>query len=117
MHQLYCFLKRVKRSERRTGNSRQSAPGLSLYHRRLTCEPLEDRHLLSVALVTNTLDSGLGSLRQAIIDANAATAPVTISFNIPATDPGFVDDDATLLGGDPEAGRVCDQAALVLAGD
>ena len=64
-------------------------------------EPLEDRRLLSVALVTNTLDSGLGSLRQAIIDANAATAPATISFNIPATDPGFVDDDATLPGGDP----------------
>ena len=50
MHQLYCFLKRVKRSERRTGNSRQSSPGLSLYHRRLTCEPLEDRRLLSVTL-------------------------------------------------------------------
>ena len=51
--------------------------------------------------VTNTLDSGPGSLRQAIITANAAAAPVSISFNIPATDPGFVDDDATMLGGDP----------------
>ena len=65
-------------------------------------EPLEDRRLLSVTLtVTNTFNSGLGSLRQAITDANAATAPVTISFNIPATDPGFVDADATLPGGDP----------------
>ena len=51
--------------------------------------------------VINTLDAGLGSLRQAIINANAATAPAIIAFNIPAADPGFVDDDATLQGGDP----------------
>lgn len=40
--------------------------------------------------VTNTLDSGAGSLRQAIVDANASGAtPHTIVFNIPGSDPGF----------------------------
>jgi hypothetical protein len=33
--------------------------------------------------VTNTLDSGAGSLRQAILDANAHFGPDTITFNIP----------------------------------
>ena len=36
--------------------------------------------------VTNTADSGLGSLRQAILDANGTMGADTISFNIPATD-------------------------------
>lgn len=40
--------------------------------------------------VTNTADSGPGSLRQAILDANADTAAAhSITFAIPATDPGF----------------------------
>jgi hypothetical protein len=55
-------------------------------------EVLEDRTVLSTFLVTNTLDSGAGSLRQAILDANAAATgtaanPDRIQFNIPATDP------------------------------
>jgi hypothetical protein len=37
--------------------------------------------------VTNTNDSGAGSLRQAILDANATTAADTISFNIPGNGP------------------------------
>ncbi len=36
-------------------------------------------------IVTNTNDSGLGSLRQAILDANASPGTDTISFNIPGT--------------------------------
>jgi hypothetical protein len=32
--------------------------------------------------VTNTMDSGNGSLRQAILDANAAAGLDTINFNI-----------------------------------
>jgi CSLREA domain-containing protein len=40
-------------------------------------------------VVTNTNDSGTGSLRQAILDANAAGGPQTIIFNIPASDPNF----------------------------
>ena len=42
----------------------------------------------SPLVVTTTLDSGPGSLRQAITDANA-TPGSTIVFNIPETDPGF----------------------------
>src|SRR5437588_2023962 len=34
-------------------------------------------------VVTNTADSGAGSLRQAILDANASPGPDTISFAIP----------------------------------
>ena len=37
--------------------------------------------------VTNTSDSGPGSLRQALTDANNATGASQISFNIPNTDP------------------------------
>jgi parallel beta-helix repeat protein len=36
-------------------------------------------------VVTNTNDSGAGSLRQAILDANAAAGPDTINFNIPGS--------------------------------
>jgi titin len=46
-------------------------------------EPLEDRRLLSVYAVINTSDSGEGSLRQAILDANAHTSEAnTIIFDI-----------------------------------
>ncbi len=38
--------------------------------------------------VTNTADSGAGSLRQAILDANANAGPDTINFNIPNDDNG-----------------------------
>ena len=38
--------------------------------------------------VTNTADTGAGSLRQAILDANANTGPDTIEFNIPSSDGG-----------------------------
>ena len=45
---------------------------------------MEDRTLLSTLLVTSTADSGAGSLRQAILDSNAATAGANvIDFAIP----------------------------------
>ncbi len=46
----------------------------------------------TVGFVTNTNDSGTGSLRQAISDANTATcpSPCSITFNIPNTDSNFV---------------------------
>lgn len=47
--------------------------------------PLEDRRLLASFLVTNTLDSGPGTLRQAILDANANAGPDNIDFQIPAS--------------------------------
>src|SRR5262249_17608199 len=53
---------------------------------RPTCRPwleqLEDRQLPSTYLVTNTNDAGDGSLRQAILDANANPGPDTIAFAI-----------------------------------
>ena len=88
---------------------------LKRFGRRLRFEPLETRRLLATFTVTNTLDDGAGSLRQAIIDANAALDfgdgafdPVGIVFQIPLTDPNFVDVDSLLPGGDaePDAWRI-----------
>src|SRR5207244_10209859 len=45
-------------------------------------EALEDRALFNAYAVTNINDSGTGSLRQAIKDANAHVGADTISFNI-----------------------------------
>ncbi len=58
--------------------SRSDASRRSLFHRRLLCEPLEDRRLLGVLTVTSTNDSGAGSLRAAISAANAGD---TIQFH------------------------------------
>ena len=45
---------------------------------------MEDRTLLTAFSVSNTADAGLGSLRQAILDSNAASGQVnTIQFAIP----------------------------------
>src|SRR5207253_2786252 len=60
--------------------------------RRLLLELLEDRTLPSTLTVLNTGDNGgvnpaagagTGTLRQAIVDANAAAGADTIAFNIP----------------------------------
>ena len=73
-------------------------------------EVLEDRTLLSTFTVTSTADTvaddGVTTLREAIADANAHpndTAPDEIHFDIPTTDPGFVDVDSSLTGGDTAA--------------
>ena len=47
-------------------------------------EVLEQRIAPATIVVTNTLDSGAGSLRQAIIDANVTTAADDIEFSIDA---------------------------------
>ena len=60
---------------------------------RLWAEPLEPRCTPATFLVTNTLDAGPGSLRVAILRANATPAADRIAFAIPAADPGFVDAD------------------------
>jgi putative cofactor-binding repeat protein len=48
--------------------------------------------------VTNTNDSGPGSLRQAILDANAAAGADTIAFNIPGTGPHSIQVLSSLPG-------------------
>ncbi len=53
--------------------------------RRLSVEPLEDRHMLSAISVTNLNDSGTGSFRQAILDANQISGPSVIDFDIAGT--------------------------------
>ncbi len=55
--------------------------------RRLTrrFERLEERTVLSAYSVTNLNDSGAGSLRQAILDANAALGMDTINFDVAGT--------------------------------
>jgi hypothetical protein len=52
-------------------------------------ESLEQRQLMSFTVV-NTADSGVGSLRQAISDANANPGADVIDFNIPGTGLHFI---------------------------
>ena len=73
------FPKWATRSKRHASKPRQNTFGLSPYHRRLLCEPLEDRRLLSVLTVTKTIDDGsIGTLRYEI---SAAAAGDTIEFD------------------------------------
>ncbi len=50
--------------------------------RRLRFETLEERQLLAIYVVSNTADSGTGSLRQAILDSNTSPVRDTIAFAI-----------------------------------
>src|SRR5262245_32772155 len=59
-----------------------SAARISPRRFRPTVEQLEDRTLPSTFLVTNVADSGTGSLRQAILDANAHSGADVIDFAI-----------------------------------
>src|SRR5262245_23676870 len=52
---------------------------------RPTLELLETRQLLATFVVTNTNDSGPGSLRQAILSANGDAVADNIEFDIPAS--------------------------------
>lgn len=57
--------------------------GLRRFASRLRIEALEDRRLLATFTVTNTTDADPGSLRAAILDANANPGSDLIDFNIP----------------------------------
>jgi len=71
-------------------------------------------------LVTNTNDTGPGSFRQALLDANSHVGPDSIAFNLPKSDPGYnatmgvwkikplsqlplITDDGTLIDGESQA--------------
>src|SRR5436189_140941 len=56
------------------------------YH--LSVEVMESRQLLATFVVNTTADGGLGSLRQAIIDANTTPGNDLISFTIPGAGVG-----------------------------
>jgi parallel beta-helix repeat protein len=62
--------------------SRRSRPH---NRRRHSVEPLEARLLLATFTVSNTNNSGAGSLRQAITDANATTDADVIRFALPVS--------------------------------
>ncbi|HEV3204654.1 MAG TPA: right-handed parallel beta-helix repeat-containing protein [Gemmataceae bacterium] len=49
---------------------------------RLRLEELEERRLLTIFVVSNTNDSGFGSLRQAILNSNGTPGANSINFNI-----------------------------------
>lgn len=77
------------------GSKKRPIRGRRTY--RPSFDSLEDRTLPSTFTVLNTLNSGTGSFRQAILDANAhantlnpGSAPDQIVFNIAATDPNHV---------------------------
>src|SRR5262249_32851531 len=73
----------LKSRRPRNRRPRADRPFPSGFRSRPRLEWMEDRTLLSAFLVTNTGDSGPGSLRQAILDSNNATgATNTIDFDI-----------------------------------
>ena len=74
MSSLFRTARGDRRAAARTGSRRT----------RLRVEPLEGRQLLTAFTVSNTNDSGPGSLRQAIIGSNATNlvTPNTINFAI-----------------------------------
>src|SRR5262245_1829793 len=72
------------RLRRRQAALRHASCGRTVLRYRPGFEWMEGRALLSTFLVSTTADSGPGSLRQAILDSNAATGVSnTITFNIP----------------------------------
>ncbi len=76
---LTCTLRFLGGGERKALGDRRERP-----RRRCTFEVLETRRLLALS-VLNASDSGPGSLRQAILDANGlASSPATIVFSLPA---------------------------------
>jgi hypothetical protein len=79
-------------ARRRLSRSRPARPADRARRAGELVGPLEGRVLFSTFTVTNTLDAGPGSLRQAILDAEAATpfGVDTIAFAIPGPGAGGV---------------------------
>jgi hypothetical protein len=103
---------------RLTGRGRRSGPRRAQVE--LHVDQFEDRLLLSTFSVTKTADSGQGSLRQAMLDANGNPGPDTIDFQI--SQPGSLTispksqlptlTGQTLIDGTTESGIVIDGGGL-----
>jgi hypothetical protein len=52
--------------------------------------PAAPAHAFAIYLVTNTNDSGIGSLRQAILDADTTVGPDSIAFVLPGAGPAVI---------------------------
>jgi hypothetical protein len=66
---------------------------------RLLLQPLEDRYVPSTITVTNTHDSGTGSLRAAILQSNAnpgSSGPNLINFNLPSNSNAIIEPNSPL---------------------
>src|SRR5262249_52385995 len=81
------------------------------HSRILSFDDLEERTALSTFTVLNNLDSGPGSLRQALLDANASSGADVIDFNIGSgaqtiqpTSPLPAITDAVLIDGTSQPG-------------
>lgn len=71
---------------KRAATTRKANKSTAKHTRRsFRLEPLEDRSVLSTFSVVNTDDAGSGSLRQAILDANANAGDDTIDFSVAGT--------------------------------
>ena len=80
----YAVLRDCRPLRRRRRPCRPAEYFGTSFHLRPRVDMMEDRTLLSAFNVTNTADSGPGSLRQAILDSNAASGGVnTVYFDIP----------------------------------
>src|SRR4051794_31961277 len=77
---LRCVLSRFLRSSKSSGGRHK---GWGRPRLPLRLEELEQRTVPSTFVVTTTNDSGPGSLRQAILDANTAPGTNTVTFNLP----------------------------------
>lgn len=71
---MFSFLRRSSKKTRSAGVSRNE-PELSY-------EPLEVRNMLATFSVANLNDSGAGSLRQALLDANAVPGADVVNFSV-----------------------------------
>jgi hypothetical protein len=81
-------------SRRLRGAADRPSPSRPGHRARPAVEALEARDTPATFAVTTTADAGPGSLRDAILRANAAPGADRIAFAIPTADPGFVDADA-----------------------
>ncbi|WP_339732882.1 choice-of-anchor Q domain-containing protein [uncultured Gimesia sp.] len=103
---------------RRNRNQRHQLPSARALISRNAAETLEDRTLLTAFTVVNTNDSGAGSLRDAIEQANANAGADTISFDAALAGQTIVLGDEILIHEDLSiTGLGADQLTLDGNGD